>query len=237
MEEPLIYHLDVAAMYPNIILTNRLQPSAIVTDTECAACDYNSLDKQCLRPMEWVWRGEAYMINQAEYNLLRNQLDVRPLPVCSVLLRICEGCALCKRGGGMQVEKFPGPNPEDPPRLGSALPGDERKALLTERIKGYAQKVYKRVTSKPVTDTRTAGICQRENGFYIDTVRAFRDRRYEYKGLVKRWKGKLADAQQQVRILQPRPSPLSHRLPILPGARLMRGACRMTRRRWWRRRT
>lgn len=27
---PLIYHLDVAAMYPNIILTNRLQPMAIV---------------------------------------------------------------------------------------------------------------------------------------------------------------------------------------------------------------
>lgn len=30
-EVPLIYHLDVAAMYPNIILTNRLQPSSIVT--------------------------------------------------------------------------------------------------------------------------------------------------------------------------------------------------------------
>ena len=30
-EEPTIYHLDVAAMYPNIILTNRLQPCAIVT--------------------------------------------------------------------------------------------------------------------------------------------------------------------------------------------------------------
>lgn len=29
-EKPLIYHLDVGAMYPNIILTNRLQPSAMV---------------------------------------------------------------------------------------------------------------------------------------------------------------------------------------------------------------
>lgn len=28
-ECPLIYHLDVAAMYPNIILTNRLQVSCI----------------------------------------------------------------------------------------------------------------------------------------------------------------------------------------------------------------
>jgi hypothetical protein len=31
-ERPLLYHLDVAAMYPNIILTNRLQPAAIVND-------------------------------------------------------------------------------------------------------------------------------------------------------------------------------------------------------------
>ncbi len=45
--------------------------------------------------------------------------------------------------------------------------------------------VYKRVLDKPVTELRLAGICQRENAFYIDTVRAFRDRRYEYKGLGK----------------------------------------------------
>lgn len=31
LENPLIYHLDVGAMYPNIILTNRLQPSAMVS--------------------------------------------------------------------------------------------------------------------------------------------------------------------------------------------------------------
>lgn len=37
VEEPVIYHLDVAAMYPNIILTNRLQPSAIVSATFVAA--------------------------------------------------------------------------------------------------------------------------------------------------------------------------------------------------------
>lgn len=53
-EVPLLYHLDVAAMYPNIILTNRLQPSAIVTDEDCAACDFNKPGRTCLRPMEWV---------------------------------------------------------------------------------------------------------------------------------------------------------------------------------------
>jgi len=33
--EPLIYHVDVAAMYPNIILSNRLQPVAIVNEKIC----------------------------------------------------------------------------------------------------------------------------------------------------------------------------------------------------------
>jgi DNA polymerase epsilon subunit 1 len=34
----------------------------------------------------------------------------------------------------------------------------------------------------------------RENPFYVDTVRSFRDRRYEYKTLNKVWKGKLSEA-------------------------------------------
>lgn len=62
---------------------------------------------------------------------------------------------------------------------------DERSKLLTERLKKYTQRVYKRVLDKPVTELRVAGICQRENSFYVDTVRAFRDRRLQYKGLNK----------------------------------------------------
>lgn len=42
-EFPVIYHLDVGAMYPNIILTNRLQPSAMVSTADCAACKYNNV--------------------------------------------------------------------------------------------------------------------------------------------------------------------------------------------------
>lgn len=34
-------------------------------------------------------------------------------------------------------------------------------------------------------EERVTTICQRENSFYVDTVRAFRDRRYEFKGLHK----------------------------------------------------
>ena len=34
-------------------------------------------------------------------------------------------------------------------------------------------------------------VCMRENGFYVNTVRAFRDRRYDYKLKTKQWKGKI----------------------------------------------
>lgn len=34
-------------------------------------------------------------------------------------------------------------------------------------------------------EKRSSTVCQKENSFYVDTVRAFRDRRYEYKGLTK----------------------------------------------------
>jgi DNA polymerase epsilon subunit 1 len=53
--------------------------------------------------------------------------------------------------------------------------------------------VYKKgkVTEEKLT---TSTICMRENSFYIDTVRAFRDRRYIYKGKHKEWQKKLGDA-------------------------------------------
>lgn len=45
IENPLIYHLDVGAMYPNIILTNRLQPPALISENTCASCVYNTPGK------------------------------------------------------------------------------------------------------------------------------------------------------------------------------------------------
>ena len=77
------------------------------------------------------------------------------------------------------------------------LPKTEQQLRLKERLKKYSQKVYfslgtsrcfclsnardnkfycllqayKRVLDKPVTELREAGICMRENPFYVDTVR------------------------------------------------------------------
>lgn len=58
----------------------------------------------------------------------------------------------------------------------------------------HNHQVYKRVLDKPVQEQRQVGVCQRENDFYVGTVRAFRDRRYEYKALNKKWKGALEAA-------------------------------------------
>eukprot|EP00850_Spirogloea_muscicola_P017955 SM000159S01786 [mRNA] locus=s159:288661:304957:+ [translate_table: standard] len=166
-EPPVIYHLDVAAMYPNIILTNRLQPPSIVTDEVCAACDFNKPDKTCLRKMEWVWRGETFMATRSEYGHLKHQLE---------------------------AEQFASANKGGAPRLFRELTKDEQEAKLKDRLKRYCQKVYKRVLDKPFSELRTAGICMRENPFYVDTVKSFRDRRYEYKGLNKIWNNRLRDA-------------------------------------------
>lgn len=53
-EKPFIYHLDVGAMYPNIILTNRLQPGSLVSKSDCAACDFNRKENNCKRPMKVI---------------------------------------------------------------------------------------------------------------------------------------------------------------------------------------
>ena len=55
---------------------HRLQPSAVVTDEDCAACDFNRPGKTCLRKMEWVWRGETYAASSNEYYSIKNQLQV-----------------------------------------------------------------------------------------------------------------------------------------------------------------
>ncbi|GMH11122.1 hypothetical protein Nepgr_012963 [Nepenthes gracilis] len=165
-ECPLIYHLDVAAMYPNIILTNRLQPPSIVTDEVCTACDFNRPGKTCLRKLEWVWRGETYTAKKSDYHHLKRQIESE--------LVDSGDCQLSK--SFLDLTKA------------------DQQSKLKERLRKYCQKAYKRVLDKPVTEVREAGICMRENPFYVDTVRSFRDRRYEYKGLNKVWKGKLSEA-------------------------------------------
>jgi DNA polymerase epsilon subunit 1 len=165
-DKPLIYHLDVAAMYPNIMLSNRLQPDSVKEEADCAVCDYNRPDKQCDRRLEWAWRGEYFPAKRDDVNMIRNALE---------------------------EELFPAKFPNGPKRRYVDLPQSEQSALLHKRLGEYSRKVYSKTHETKVV-TKTAIICQRENSFYIDTVRAFRDRRYEYKGLHKTWKKNLDKA-------------------------------------------
>ncbi|GAA5795942.1 hypothetical protein HPULCUR_001307 [Helicostylum pulchrum] len=165
-EPPLIYHLDVAAMYPNIILTNRLQPDAMVDESQCATCEFNVTDKTCDRRMKWLWRGEYSPAKMNEYRMIESQLS---------------------------IENFPPKYPSGPQRTWNALTESEKSTLLRARLTDYSRRAYKKVKETKMVE-RESIICQRENPFYIETVRAFRDRRYEYKGLHKTWKGKLDEA-------------------------------------------
>uniref|UniRef100_A0A7N4NHU2 DNA polymerase epsilon catalytic subunit n=1 Tax=Sarcophilus harrisii TaxID=9305 RepID=A0A7N4NHU2_SARHA len=168
IECPLIYHLDVGAMYPNIILTNRLQPSAIVNEATCAACDFNKPGANCQRRMTWQWRGEFMPASRSEYHRIQQQLE---------------------------SEKFPPLFPDKPARAFHELSREEQAKYEKKRLADYCRKAYKKIHITKVEERLTT-ICQRENSFYVDTVRAFRDRRYEFKGLHKVWKKKLSAAME-----------------------------------------
>ncbi|XP_023169776.2 DNA polymerase epsilon catalytic subunit A [Drosophila hydei] len=157
LEQPVIYHLDVGAMYPNIILTNRLQPSAMVSDMDCAACDFNRPGVRCKRSMDWLWRGEMLPASRNEFQRIQQQLE---------------------------TEKFPPLFPGGPTRAFHELSKEDQAAYEKKRLSDYCRKAYKK-TKITKLETRNSTICQKENSFYVDTVRAFRDRRYEYKGLTK----------------------------------------------------
>ncbi|KAF7310481.1 DNA polymerase epsilon catalytic subunit [Mycena chlorophos] len=163
MDNPLIYHLDVAAMYPNIMLSNRLQPDSMVDEAVCAVCDYNRPGKTCDRRLEWAWRGEYFPAHRDEFNMIKHALN---------------------------QESFPPRKPGGPQRSFADLTEAEQTALLHKRLGDYSRKVYKKTKDTKI-ENREAIICQRENPFYVDTVRRFRDRRYEYKGLHKTWKKNL----------------------------------------------
>lgn len=161
-ETPLIYHVDVASMYPNIMTSNRLQPDSMKTEEDCAACDFSRPGKNCDRRLEWDWRGEFSPAKANDYGLVKRTL---------------------------QNEYFPGLKPWLPRRTFDELPYPEQALLIKKRLGDYSRKVHKK---KKITKTvtREAIVCQRENPFYVNTVRNFRDRRYEFKNLAKVWKGK-----------------------------------------------
>lgn len=161
-EVPFIYHLDVAAMYPNIMITNRLQPDSMIEESNCAACDFNRPGKTCDRRMPWAWRGEFLPAKRDEYNMIRH---------------------------AVANERFPSKTGRGPMRTFGEMGIEEQAAIVKKRLQDYSKKIYHKIHDSKTME-REAIICQRENPFYVDTVRSFRDRRYDFKGQHKVWKNK-----------------------------------------------
>ena len=153
-------------MYPNIMITNRLQPDSMIDESVCASCDFNRPGKTCDRRLPWSWRGEFFPAKRDEYNMLRRALS---------------------------NETFPGKYATSPPRRFDELSPTEQAIHIQKRLSDYCRKVYHKIHETEVVE-KEAIICQRENPFYIDTVKSFRDRRYEYKGHHKTWKKNLEEA-------------------------------------------
>ncbi|KAL7272628.1 DNA polymerase epsilon catalytic subunit [Rhizina undulata] len=164
-ERPSIYHLDVASMYPNIMTTNRLQPDSMIQESDCAACDFNRPGKTCDRRLPWAWRGEYLPAKRDEFNMIKRAL---------------------------QNEKFPGRYANSAPRTWDDLSSEEQASQIKKRLQDYSKKIYHKIHESK-TIVKEAIICQRENPFYVDTVKNFRDRRYDFKGKQKVWKRKADD--------------------------------------------
>lgn len=166
--QPHIYHLDVGAMYPNIILTNRLQPVAVVTEKTCAQCIYNREKNLCQRKMQWKMRAEVY-------------------PVDSKTVKRISKKIIDKRKEESK-EKKEGEEQGKP----SISYEQELKNALIE----CSKKFYKK-TKEVVLEDKESIICQRENPFYVNAVRDFKDKRNEYKRMAKEAHGKARAAQQE----------------------------------------
>ncbi|KAJ2380586.1 DNA polymerase epsilon catalytic subunit, partial [Coemansia sp. RSA 2611] len=127
----------------------------MVDEAACAACDFNEPGKTCDRRMAWLWRGEYFPPKRSEVAMLRRRL---------------QGEVFAGAGGAVRTYD----------QLGAEAQAGELRA----RVVDYSKKVYHRQRETRVEE-RQAVVCQRENPFYVDTVRSFRDRRYVYKGLLK----------------------------------------------------
>ncbi|VDK29570.1 unnamed protein product, partial [Anisakis simplex] len=71
-----------------------------------------------------------------------------------------------------------------PPKPFHSLDREERASIEKKRVQDYCRRAYGK-THMTRNEFRYTTICQCENAFYVDTVKAFRDRRYKYKALLK----------------------------------------------------
>ena len=93
----------------------------------------------------------------------------------------------------LETEKFPPRFPGGEHRAFHQLTKEEQAKYEKTRLVEYCWKAYKKTHTTRLEERYTT-ICQKENSFYVDTVRSFRDRRYTYKGLCKTAKKEVSEA-------------------------------------------
>ena len=74
------------------------QPSAMVDEATCAACDFNREGANCQRTMDWSWRGEHSPATRNEYEMIKMQLEsekVSPYPCYISSHMVCDDALSC----------------------------------------------------------------------------------------------------------------------------------------------
>ncbi|CAF2668118.1 unnamed protein product [Rotaria sp. Silwood2] len=137
LENPNIYHLDIGAMYPNIILTNRLQPSAIVDSTRCAQCDLNRPNARCQRKMDWIWRGTYIPATRNELQHIQLQLENERFSF---------------NGQSIQKKIISNNNAV----LFHELPQETQLSIERKRLADYCRKAYKKTNAAKKDDLNEA---------------------------------------------------------------------------------
>lgn len=157
-------------MYPNIILSQRLQPYAVVKPENCNNCIWKSSSEcqkhviatltvhQCQRKMKWAWKAEKYPLPKSQIDTIKNQLAVE-----THTLRYNQSEVVIKG------------------KKWSDLTLNQRNDILIDRIKTLSRKTTGGKFKIPLEQEKEDIVCQRAASFYVDTVRDFRDRRGEYK--------------------------------------------------------
>ena len=167
------------------------------------ACVWNVEGDKCQRRMEWKWKGKYYPTTRSEVENIRRSLEYES-NVASAKGSSASAAGLPSSASSASMRPTAGGKVANTASAAAAaaasgaagyneLPAPAQSVMLKSKVKSYSHKVYSKYTVES-TESRTAVVCQRENSFYVDTVRAFRDRRFVYKVKGKEAKRAVDDA-------------------------------------------
>ncbi|KAL8432970.1 hypothetical protein Efla_001178 [Eimeria flavescens] len=171
---PVLLHLDVAAMYPNIILTHRLQPPAIKTQQQCRECPWYEQASECQRRLRWRRKLEVSPAEKGAILSLQQELQTRMHDVSAPTADVSNSKRRGNRGIGGGQEQAPekkGANEES--SSGSDPEMREAEKQKAAKKGAAAMKSWNDLTERQkhaeLEVDEESIVCQRENPFYVET--------------------------------------------------------------------